>query len=558
MPSIYSPLGEEAFRLPEHGTSYSLDTYRNEDFDSQADTLGGSREAMVVGDKSSEHEMYSKDFRFYLVIVGMSVTWLVRGMDDTIVTTITPQLANAFHDIGQIGWFTSAYLFPQAALMLLFGKVSLTANLRFMWGASSGIFLIGSIISIVAQNGTVFILGRAVTGLGVAASCPAGLTILTHITTASERPFYIAIIVGVQALSLSMGAILGGVITEKSNYRICFVLNFPLGAVGAFLVCFFFRQPAQKWEKMSWAVALQSYDPAGCFLLVLSTLSLLLGLEFVAETDNWKDPRVIVFLVIAGLSGIGLVLQQRSGDRNAKFVPPGILNREVSLALVMGFLIVSAYQLTLSYLAVYFETVKGFSAIRTGFSILPTLIFSALSSVVTGVGLRFSRYANPYMLGSCILLILGSLLLMSADEDTTNARIFMSEIIFGIGTGIGELLAVGFAQQHVAPELQALTLSLTMMIQLLGGAVAVTIGGTIFNTQLAARLKDSSLTKVQQEQVAAAIADPQSLRGTLPDVVFQSVIKHYSESIDVTFMVSAIIAGAALLVVVHQKWIVLS
>jgi len=219
------------------------------------------------------------------------------------------------------------------------------------------LIVVGSAVCIVANSGTVFIIGRAIAGLGVAAISPAGLTMLTHMTTAEERPFYIAIIVSVEAISLALGAILGGVITEKANYRICFVPNFPLGAMSCFIGSYYFRLPPGKAvsKVTSWKIVVKSYDPLGCFLFVTSTLFLLVGLELVNQTNNWGAPKVVVFLIFSGLIGIGLVFQQRYADQSIVFIPTGILNREVVLALSMGFLIIAANQLTSYYLALYFE-----------------------------------------------------------------------------------------------------------------------------------------------------------------------------------------------------------
>ena len=188
---------------------------------------------------------------------------------------------------------------------------------------------------------------------------------LTHMTTAKERPLYIAIIVSVEVISLALGAVLGGIIIEKANYRICFLPPFPLGLISGIIGSYYFRQPSSSPSSgkktvskklTSWKYTIKSYDPLGCFLFMASTLFLLVGLELVNQTNNWGSPKVVVFLVFSALMGIGLVLYQKYVvDQSVAFIPAGILNREVILALSMGFLIISANQLTSFYLALYFE-----------------------------------------------------------------------------------------------------------------------------------------------------------------------------------------------------------
>lgn len=179
---------------------------------------------------------------------------------------------------------------------------------------------------------------------------------LTHMTTTEERPFYIATIISVEAISLALGAILGGIITETSSYKICFVPNFPMGAISGFLGFYYFRPSAKTISKhTSWKDTIKSYDPVGCFLFFATILLLLLGLQMGTKTNNWTSPTVVVILVFSGLMLIGFVLQQMYTDQTTVMLPKGVIKREVILALAMGFFILGASQLTSRYLALYFE-----------------------------------------------------------------------------------------------------------------------------------------------------------------------------------------------------------
>ena len=201
------------------------------------------------------------------------------------------------------------------------------------------------------------------------------------------------------------------------------------------------------------------------------------------------------------------------------------------------------------------QAVKGISVIRTGFLLLPYLVPNAISSIATGIALSRSRYANPYMLVASALIFGGNYFLSRADENSLLWKVILVEIVIGLGGGMGQLLAIGFAQKHVAKELQPLTLSMAMMMQLLGGALAITIGGTVFNTQLDAKLKDNSLlTDGVKALVATAISDPQSLKTVLSHDDFQILIGLYAQSTKTIFLASMVFGSVALVVAIHQKW----
>ncbi len=126
---------------------------------------------------------------------------------------------------------------------------------------------------------------------------------------------------------------------------------------------------------------------------------------------------------------------------------------------------------------------KQSTLILTGVYLLQYLLSNAVSSLLTGIALRFSRYANPYMLGGSAVLCIGGFLLYAATSQSASIpKTVLLSTIPGIGGGISQLLAIGFAQQHVSAGLQPLVLSLTLMVQLLGGTVGVTVGGTVLNS----------------------------------------------------------------------------
>lgn len=80
-------------------------------------------------------------------------------------------------------------------------------------------------ICIIASSAPVFIIGRVVTGIGIAAGVPLCATILIDITSPGERATYMASCVGVDVISLAFGALLGGYLETNMDYRKYFKLS---------------------------------------------------------------------------------------------------------------------------------------------------------------------------------------------------------------------------------------------------------------------------------------------------------------------------------------------
>jgi MFS family permease len=83
-----------------------------------------------------------------------------------IIATAIPQISDDFNSITDIGWYGSAYLVTTCAFQLLYGKLysffSIKGNLLF----AIFIFEAGSAVSGAAPTSVVFIVGRAIAGVG--------------------------------------------------------------------------------------------------------------------------------------------------------------------------------------------------------------------------------------------------------------------------------------------------------------------------------------------------------------------------------------------------------
>lgn len=67
-----------------------------------------------------------------------------------------------------------------------------------------------------------FIIGRAVAGIGAGAIFQGALGIINLVTPLPRRPLYFSIVVSVFALAVCIGPVLGGVITDRVTWRWCF------------------------------------------------------------------------------------------------------------------------------------------------------------------------------------------------------------------------------------------------------------------------------------------------------------------------------------------------
>jgi EmrB/QacA subfamily drug resistance transporter len=244
-------------------------------------------------------------------------------------------------------------------------------------------------------------------------------------TEARERAAAIGVWGGVVGLSLAMGPLLGGVLTDAVSWRAIFWINIPVGLAAIVLTARFVPE--------SRAARARRIDPVGQ-ALVITGLASLTGAIIEGPKTGWGSPLIVGLFVLAALSLSSLVFYElRRFEplidprffRSAPFAGASIIAIS-SFAALGGFLFLTT---------LYLQDVRGFSALHAGLYTLPlagmTLIFGPVSGRLVGrVGPRLSLLVG----GAGIAL--GSALLTGLSASTSTSLLIFAYLAFGIGFGL--------------------------------------------------------------------------------------------------------------------------
>lgn len=112
----------------------------------------------------------------------------------------------------------------------------------------------------------------------------------------------------------------------------------------------------------------------------------------------------------------------------------------------------SAFYQVMFYLPIYFQSIHGHSAIRSGVDTLPFLALFAVGSMASGAIIGKTRLLQPFQLGSALLMTAGIALLYTMRISTSQARYMGPQVLFGFGLGFGNQIAMTAAQGFSKPE----------------------------------------------------------------------------------------------------------
>jgi EmrB/QacA subfamily drug resistance transporter len=133
--------------------------------------------------------------------------------------------------IGQLEWTVNAYTVAFAVLLMTAAAVGDRFGRRRVFVIGLGVFGTGSAACALAPGVGALIAARTVQGAGAAMVMPLALALLNAAVPPQRRGWAMGIFGSVTALSVVVGPVLGGAITQGLAWQWIFWLNVPIGLV---------------------------------------------------------------------------------------------------------------------------------------------------------------------------------------------------------------------------------------------------------------------------------------------------------------------------------------
>src|SRR6201993_996839 len=154
-------------------------------------------------------------------------------LDNTVVSVALGDIQVSLKaDVTSLQWVVGAYALTFASIMLACGMIGDELGRKKVMLAGAGVFCAGSVLCAVAPNVQTLIAGRAVMGLGAAASEPGTLSVIRQMyTDRRERAWAIGIWSAVAGLALALGPVIGGLLIGAWSWRGIFWFNLFFGLI---------------------------------------------------------------------------------------------------------------------------------------------------------------------------------------------------------------------------------------------------------------------------------------------------------------------------------------
>ncbi|KAF7878843.1 hypothetical protein EAF04_000046 [Stromatinia cepivora] len=501
---------------------------------------------------SADGVEYPTGVKLQLITLALCLSVFLMALDNSIIATAIPKITDQFHSLDDVGWYGSAYLLTTASFQLLFGKFYSYFSIKWVYLIAIGIFELGSLICGVAPNSIALIIGRAIAGLGSAGIFSGALIIVAYSVPLIKRPMFTGFIGAMYGIASVAGPLLGGVFTDKATWRWCFLINLPIGAVTVIVILIFFKAPDRAAvADLPWKERVKEFDLLGTSFFIPAIICLLLALQWGGTKYQWDNGRIIALFVLFGiLIGIFIAIQFWKGD--SATVPPNIMKkRSMWSAAWFSFCLGSYFLLLIYYLPIWFQAVKGDSAVKSGISNIPMVLTLVIVSIISGVGVTTIGHYAPFMIVSSVIAAVGIGLLTTFKPDTNHAAWIGYQCLAGIGIGFGMQQPL-IACQTVLDISQVPTgTSVIIFVQTLGGALFVSIGQNIFTNKLSQNLAHY-VPDLDPAVVLSTGAT--SIQKDIAPEYLAGVTISYNNALTQSFLVAAVMAALTIIGSLAIEW----
>ncbi|CEH11760.1 Predicted transporter (major facilitator superfamily) [Ceraceosorus bombacis] len=425
---------------------------------------------------------YVTGLRLVLIMTAVNLTVFLVALDQTIVSTAVPIITNQFQSFTDVGWYGSAYLLTSTAFQPLFGRLYSSFDVKNTYQVALFIFEIGSLICAVAKDSKTFIVGRAIAGLGLAGGYSGSMIIVNIIAPLRQRPLLTSLMGASYGIGATIGPLIGGALTSHATWRWCFYLNLVLYALIGPAVLLALQVPKAKHEKTVIQRIIE-IDWLGSFLILGSLISLLLVLQWGGVDYAWGDSKIIGLIVGFVVIAIAFLVDQWFMGEMATIPFRLFKQRTVGFGTIVNFGVAGAYFTELYYLPIYFQAVRGSSAIRASVQMLSFIVAVVFAVTVIGGVVNKTGHYIPFLIVGTALVAIGGGILSVFEVDTSLSEYVGLQFLAGFGPGMSWMLPFIAASAALAPQDIALGSGIVIFFQTLGGTIFVSVAQSVFQNK---------------------------------------------------------------------------
>lgn len=415
----------------------------------------------------------------WLAVAVTCIGTFIAQLDASIVQLALPTLKQTFDvSVNDVRWVAVAYLLTCAAFLPVFGRLCEMYGRKLLFLVGFAVFATASLLCGFVSDLVWLVVFRILQGIGGAMLGANIIAILVKSVDPQRRGRAMGVYTAVQAVAISSGPVVGGLLLEALDWQWVFWVTVPFGMAGVLLGWLVLPRTAG-------LVGDKTFDWYGALLLMPSLLLAFLALN---QVSVWPlaSPEMIL-CVVAAITFMALFVRQERTTAHP-LVDLVLFRNKAFTAGVIG--IVLAYALLFGmFFLMSFALIHGFhNSVRvTGFKMAVIPIAIGLTSPL-GI-LLSERWGSRAVRGTGMALCAAALIALSVIALHPIGSLFSGLANFALfGVGLGLFIAPNNdATLKAAPASHSGTAAAMLsLLRVLGGCVGISSASSVMSWRLEA------------------------------------------------------------------------
>jgi EmrB/QacA subfamily drug resistance transporter len=337
------------------------------------------------------------------VVLGSAVVFLDSTIVNVALRAIAEQLPGTFvKGLEAQAYIVNGYLLTLAALLILAGALADVYGRRRLFIIGLAGFGATSLVCGLAPNMELLILARLAQGAFGALLVPTSLALINATFEGAQRGAAFGTWAAATSAMILLGPPIGGFLVDTFDWRIAFLINVPLVAIGVLIAVT--RLTESRNED-----APSRFDWPGAGVVALAIGGLAYG-AIRGEAQRWSDPSAWVALALGAAGTAALVPMMTR--RKDPLIPPSLFrSRNFTVTNISTLLIYGALYAFSSFQAIFMQGTLGYTAAGSGMAGVPTSIGLIFLSTLFGRmaakrGPRIFMAVGPALMGLGLLWFL--------------------------------------------------------------------------------------------------------------------------------------------------------
>ncbi|MEM2391147.1 MAG: MFS transporter [Candidatus Korarchaeota archaeon] len=348
-------------------------------------------------------------------------------------------------DVFQLIWVIQGFMLGSTAIQLIVGKLADQFGRVKLFNFGILVFSLGTLAAGLSTNPLSLIISRIIQGIGGAFLISLTVTILAD----SVSPSRLATWLGLSQVAWRAGALMGltisGFIIDYLGWRWIFLIQLPLGLFALTWSLLKLRERYKPSEK-------PFIDLIGFISFTVAIVSILLGLTF----HGYGLLEESLYILLLGLAVMAFFIIWELKSKHPALDLRVFKIWQFSGGIVSQLLYSIGFGASLTLLAIYLQSVDGFTPSQTGLLLIPFELTFLVFGLIGGRLADAIGFAPVAATG----LAIGSIALYKLSTMNTLTEILLGEFLLGAGTGLFVSPNTGSIMNSVPPHRRGVASSL--------------------------------------------------------------------------------------------------